>query len=300
MANLTKKPTISKSELTGIIAGLAIFVVCLILFFINLMSFAALSFILGIAVVIMGIPFLMSLLLESKEERDKDQMFLEFARDLVEGVRSGTPISKSIINVKTKDYASLSPHVQKLANQIALGIPVKDALEIFARDVNSSVISRAVSLIREAEKSGGRIENILESVSFSVSQIETLKKERKAAVYNLTVQGYIIYLIFIAIMLVMQFNILPMVGSLDLGGVSSGLSTVGSQLKVETTAKLDSAAFARPFLFLLLAQGFFAGLVIGKISEGKIKYGMKHSFILVALAWLISSGANLVLGAPGA
>jgi flagellar protein FlaJ len=241
----------------------------------------------------------MTLLLESKEERDNDLMFLEFARDLVEGVKSGTPISKSIINVKTKDYGTLSVHIQKLANQIALGIPVKDALEIFARDVNSSVISRAVSLIREAEKSGGKIENILESVSFSVSQIETLKKERKAAVYNLTVQGYIIFLIFIAIMLVMEFNILPMVGNLELGGVAGGgLSEVGSSLTASNMSKIDPSVFARPFLFLLIAQGFFAGLVIGKISEGRVKYGLKHSFILVALAWLISTGANLLLSKP--
>lgn len=295
---LNKKPYFTKSELIGIIAGALIIVICLVLFFLNIMDTATLSFILGIAVVIAGIPFLMTLLLESQEERDKDRMFLEFARDLVEGVKSGTPISKSIINVKTKDYASLSPHVQKLANQIAIGIPVKDALEIFARDVNSSVISRAVSLIREAEKSGGRIENILESVSFSVAQIETLKKERKAAVYNLTVQGYIIFLIFIAIMLVMQFNILPMVGGLDLGGISGGFSTIGTTVTAESTNKIDSADFTRPFLLLLLCQGFFAGLVIGKISEGRVKYGFKHSFILVALAWLISTGANLVLRVP--
>ena len=82
----------------------------------------------------------------------------------------------------------------------------------------------------------------------------------------------------------------------DLGGASSGFSTIGTSLKAESAVKTDSLDFAKPFLLLLLAQGFFAGLVIGKISEGRIKYGLKHSFILVALAWLISTGANLVLG----
>jgi hypothetical protein len=46
---------------------------------------------------------------------------------------------------------------------------------------------------------------------------------------------------------------------------------------------------------LLLFQGFFAGLVIGKISEGTIKSGLKHSFVLVAVALLISTGANIFL-----
>ncbi|MBM3247790.1 type II secretion system F family protein, partial [Candidatus Pacearchaeota archaeon] len=105
-------------------------------------------------------------------------MFLEFARDLVEGVKSGTPINKSIVNLRGKDYGSLNKHVDKLANQIAVGIPVKDALEVFSSDIGSSIITRAISLIKEAERSGGRIENVLDSVTFSLGQIEKLKKER--------------------------------------------------------------------------------------------------------------------------
>ena len=38
------------------------------------MNIATLSFVLGLAVVIGGIPFFMTLLLESKEERDKDKV----------------------------------------------------------------------------------------------------------------------------------------------------------------------------------------------------------------------------------
>ena len=43
----------------------------------------------------------------------------------------------------------------KLVNQISLGIPVKDALMTFARDVNSKTVLRSVELIREAEQAGG-------------------------------------------------------------------------------------------------------------------------------------------------
>ncbi|MEK6885653.1 MAG: type II secretion system F family protein, partial [Nanoarchaeota archaeon] len=247
---------------------------------------------------IAGLPFFMSLLVESKKEADIEHMFLEFSRDLVEGVKSGTPISKSIINTRNKDYGSLNPYIEKLANQIALGIPVKDSLDTFAKDIKSPVISRAISLIREAEVSGGRIESILESVAFSISQIEKLKKERKAAIYNLTVQGYIIFFIFILIMLVMQFKIIPIVSGLNLGGAGGTTENplAGVVGGTGSGPKLDAEALALPFLLLLLTQGFFAGLVIGKISEGTIRGGLKHSFILVAVSWLISTGAKLILG----
>lgn len=287
---------LNKSNYIGLgIAG-AILLIGLILLLMDVSFFdiTTFYFVLGIALVIGGLPFFMGLLLESKREASINQMFLEFARDLVEGVKSGTPISKSIINTQTKDYGSLSVHVNKLANQISLGIPVKDALDIFARDIKSPVISRAISLIREAETSGGKIETILESVAFSVAQIEKLRKERKAAISNLTVQGYIIFLIFILIMLIMQFKILPITAQLNVGGSLEGLDSTGIS-GFSGGSGLDPKDFAMPFLFLLITQGFFAGIIIGKISEGSVRAGLKHSFILVAIAWVVSSSANIFL-----
>lgn len=290
---------LSKSNLIGIGFGLLILLVSTILLFMKVSFFdvKTFSFVAGIAVVIMGLPFFLNLIVETKREKDKEAMFLEFSRDLAEGVKAGTPINKSIINVRTKDYGSLNPHIAKLANQIAIGIPVKDALDVFSADVKSSVIARAISLIREAERSGGKIESILESVAYSISQIDKLKKERQAAIYNLTVQGYIIFMIFIAIMLIMQFKILPITSELNIGGGEGGaeLGSIMGGAGNAGSVQISPEEFTKPFLFLLLAQGFFTGLVMGKISEGSIKAGLKHSFIMVALAWIISTGASAFL-----
>ena len=216
-------------------------------------------------------------------------MFLEFSRNLVESVKAGTPISRSIINLKGKNFGSLTPHINKLSNQISLGIPVKDALEIFARDINNKTISRAITLISEADQAGGEIDSILESVAKSVSQTNKLKKERKAAIYTLVVQGYIIFFIFIIIMLVMEFKIIPL--TQNLVGGTAGLGEIGfGSAPVNTSAM--ASEMSKSFLYLLLVQGFFAGLTIGKLAEGNLKAGLKHSFILLILAILISTGAK--------
>lgn len=287
----------NKPQIMGLIAGALIISISWLFVYFDKLDSAIFYFVSGIALVIAGLPFFTGLLVESAREKSLDSMFLEFARDLVEGVKSGTPISKSIMNVRGKNYGTLTTHVEKLANQISIGIPVKDALDNFGRDVNSEVINRAISLIREAERSGGKIEVILESVSFSIAQIEKLKKERKAAIYSLTVQGYIIVFIFIIIMLIMEFKIIPMISNISLDTGSSGFdsSTVSTASQGNMAAKISPEDFAKPFLFLLLFQGFFAGLVIGKISEGTVKAGLKHSFVLVAISWLISTGANIFL-----
>jgi flagellar protein FlaJ len=201
----------------------------------------------------------------------------------VESVKAGTPISRSIINLQNKYYGTLTPHIKKLINQISLGIPVKEALETFAKDVDSKVIRRAISLISEAEKAGGEIEGILESVAESVNEIEKLKKERLSAIYSLVVQGYIIFLVFIAIMLIMQFKILPMTS--EISGMEGEFGGFGS-------SAYTAEEIASPMLYLLLVQGLFTGFVIGKLAEGSLKAGIKHSFALIALSLLIYTGAK--------
>lgn len=243
-------------------------------------------FMLVISLIISFIPFLISILLVQGRQKEKEEKFLAFSRDLVESVKSGTPISKSIIQLRTRNYGALTLHVQKMANQLTIGFTLNQSLDNFARDLKNPIISRAIGLISEAERAGGKIESILDSVTKSVNQIETLKKERKAAVSNLVTQGYMIFIVFIVIMLVLEFKILPLVS--DLGGegpdLSGGTGSGG--------APMNADDFAMPLFVMLLVQSTFAGLVIGKISEGSIKDGIKHSFILLAITLLVTTGAK--------
>jgi len=243
-------------------------------------------FLMVVSAVLFLLPFVLSFLEKQRWQREKEEKFLEFTRDLVENVRSGTPISKSIINLRRRNYGTLSPHIAKLANQLSMGITLESSFETFSGESRSPMIAKAVTLIIEAERAGGDISNVLESVSRSVNQIETLKKERKAAVSNLVTQGYIIFMIFIVIMLVLEFKILPMV--YDISAVEG--------LSVGSGAGMDQGSFSTPLLAMILVQSFFAGLVIGKISEGTIKRGIKHSFILLALTLLITTGFRAIFG----
>jgi flagellar protein FlaJ len=42
----------------------------------------------------------------------------------------------------------------------------------------------------------------------------------------------------------------------------------------------------RIFLHLALVQGFFGGLVAGKMGEGSISAGLKHSLIMMLLGYV--------------
>lgn len=246
----------------------------------------------GAGVLVGALPFVIDTIKQTKIEHQKEQMFLEFSRDLVESVKTGTPISKSIINMKSQSYGVLGRHVEKLGNQISMGVPLTKALQIFSKDVENKTISRALTLIGQAERAGGDIGEILESVAGAVSMSDKLKKERKATISTLVVQSYIIFFVFMAIVLIMQFQIIPMVSGIADVGVLGSLGGGGGEA-------INQEQISNVFLYMLLVQGFFTGLTVGKLSEGSIKPGIKHSFILMFAAFIVSTGANLIFSAGG-
>jgi archaeal flagellar protein FlaJ len=275
-----------KSDFSGLGLGLIIVIVSKFI-----VSAKAFPLFLGIGLIVAALPFIFRMINETRISEEKEEMFLEFSRNLVESVKTGTPISKSIINIANKNYGVLSPHVKKLANQISLGIPLNQALKILSKDINNRAISRSLTLIGQAERAGGEIGEILEAVAEAVNLVDKLKKERRAAISTLVVKGYIIFVIFIVIILVMQFQIIPMVSGIgDIGDVGLGLNFSKPDADIQQKQVSDA------FLYLILIQGFFTGLVIGKLSEGSIKAGIKHSFALMVLSYLISTVANIILG----
>jgi len=279
----------TKRHWIGIAVGAAVLLADIIF----LMGDKRFFFLIGIAALIAIAPFVATVMLERGRANEKEEMFLEFARSLVGSVKAGTPISRSIIQLRNKNYGSLTPHIEKLANQIALGIPFRQALGIFGYDINNTVISKSIALIIEAEESGGQIDLILESTAKSISEIEDVKKEQRTAMYNFIIEGYIIFFIFLVIMLLVQIKFLPeMMGTIQQAGVSGG---GGLGFGIGASTQIATATLNNVFLVLILVQGFFAGLVVGKLAEGKISAGLKHSLIIISLAYLITTGVRIIV-----
>ena len=172
--------------------------------------------------------------------------------------------------------------------QIEWGIPFSEALSKFAKSTNNDIIRRSVAIIIEAEKSGGNIEEVMEGVTTSVVQIKKIKDERRANAFTHLIQGYLVFFIFIGIMIILQLFLLPRLSEVS-GDVLTGITFQGdiSELDVKDTIEGISINFETLFISLILIQGFFAGLMIGKFSEGNIKFGIRHSFILALLGYMI-------------
>ncbi len=242
-------------------------------------AFIVLSITIGLA------QFWYDMLQESKRQREIELKFLEFVRALTGTVRSGISVPQSIIHASKKDYGALTPYTIKLSNQLEWGIPMHEALITFSNDTKNSVIKRSIAIVIEAEQSGGDIEDVLESVTNSVVQVKKIKAERKSSVYTQVVQGYIVFFVFIGIMLLLEVKLFPMLGNIS-GFLSEGLSASGLTGNLIGTGGQD-VDLDKLFFSLIIIQAFFAGIMVGKFSEGTIKQGLLHSLVLTTVSALI-------------
>jgi archaeal flagellar protein FlaJ len=253
---------------------------------------------------------------EGLRRKEIETRFLDFVRNLAGAIKSGMPVSRSITHISKMDYGSLSPYVRKLGHQVEWAIPVHKAMLFFSNSTKSDIIRRAIATVIEAEQSGGNMEDVLTSITESLIEIKKIKEQRRASVHSQIVQSYIIFFIFIGVMLVVQNMLVPYLvggdsgdgsalfsssGGSALGGISAPSTGSSSSLSLVVDIKFDSlGSFVRSlskwfvslrgvFVMLSLIQGFFAGIIIGKMAEGDLTNGLKHSLILMTVALFVMS-----------
>jgi len=278
----------------GISIGLLLILIDLIFFFNFTKDFGSTKWyfspIIVIALFAGSLFFIRDIIKEGARQKELEVKFLEFVRGLVENVRSGVTIPQAVLHVSNINFGALTPYVTKLANQIEWGYPLHEALTIFAKDSRNEVIKRSVTIVIEAEKSGGDMASILEAVTQSVLEVKQIKDERKSNAYQQTIQSYIIYFMFVIIMLVLQIYLIPKISTLSadigtgLGGSGGGLSGFG--LGAGGAKQID---FGSIFTLTIIIQGLFAGLLLGKFAEGDYRSGIKHSLAMIIIGYLITS-----------
>lgn len=242
-----------------------------------------------LAITTLGVPYAMleyNIYLSTKEIEER---FPDFLRDVTEGLRGGMTLPLSIKYASNNNYGSLNKYVKRLVAQITWGVPFETSLHQFSQNLKSPTISRAVSTIIEAHRSGGNIAEALEAVGKSSVEIEKLRSERASRISSQMMSGYVIFFIFIAIMAGMREFLLP---ALSWGAVTSS----GEEIMEASKTAINVEVYGTMFSHLAIIQGIFSGIVIGKLSEGTISAGAKHAAILAFVGYLALVGAHGLFG----
>jgi flagellar protein FlaJ len=246
-----------------VIFGVALFLVNFLLAISDVLSLVA------VAVVIAG-PAIIEYN-KYKVNREIEERFPDFLRDITENIKTGMTLTQSVKSTKDTDYGALTPHVKKIITKIDWAIPFDRILMDFSKN-STPLIQKTVSTILETYKGGGNITQVLEAASKTIKQVNRIRAERFSSVYNQMITGYVTFFIFVGVLIVLKNYLVP-----SLFSIGTGFSVFG----IESISDFYSAVFQ----WLIIMEGFFSGIVVGKMANGSMVAGLKHSLFLIVAGY---------------
>lgn len=154
--------------------------------------------------------------------------------------------------------------------QMSWGVSFEEALQSLGKRVNTALMRQTIPLIIEAQHSGGQVEKVFEPLEEFVQTTLTFDTERKTQTRPYLAIVYVAFFVFL-------FTIIILLKSFFVDITDFELSQF----------EMMSPSEARTIFFHMSSiQAFFGGLVAGKMGEGTVGGGLKHSVILLVIGYL--------------
>lgn len=202
--------------------------------------------------------------------RGIESSMASFLRDVVELRKTGLSPESCIIQLSRRKYGELTKEIEIISSQLSMGVPIRKVYMDFAERVkNWFALINMYLLVDALEVGGGTVSVIDPLATFSrmSCDIEDQMRRQTAA-----------------------YSFLPYVGAPLLSFGSIGI--LKSMLGAVAAPGIPSVAIFLTEAVTLLSiavmfQCWLLGILQGKVVEGSISNGFKHSALLVLIAFII-------------
>jgi flagellar protein FlaJ len=247
----------------------------------------ALNFMVFGILVLMG-PYGFYVASKEREIREIEKRLPDFLRDVAEAGRFGMTLAEAIVVSSAGKYGKLTPEILKMSAQIQWGVPVTHALNLFAKRLDTTATRRIVAIINKSSEAGGNVADVLTMVSRSAKESQLMEDERSITMKTYLTVIMISFFVFLVTIWILNATFLPkMVEASTAIGEAGG----GAELQAGTVlaADLENIIFQIQVAFFLAAviHAIGDGILAGVLENGKIANGMKYSFIMLLIGFLI-------------
>jgi flagellar protein FlaJ len=126
-------------------------------------------------------------------------------------------------------------------------------------------------MIIEASRSGGRVEKVFDPMGKFIQTTLLLDKERRTQTRPYIAIIYVAFLVFLFTVTLLFRSFFANMSDL-------------SQL---ATAAIPATDMQNMFFRMTSIQAFFGGLVAGKMGDGTVSAGLKHSLIMMLCGYVV-------------
>lgn len=209
-------------------------------------------------------------------------------------LRAGLTTDRALLLSARPEFGPLQEEINLVGKEITIGKQIDQALINMSSRIKSEKLEKSVLLIVSGLRSGGELASLLEETAENLRQQKLTEQKVRSSV--------LMYVIFIF-------------AAVGVGSpILFGLSTFLVQLlnSILSTIEIPEAALSIPFsitkvsikpefiirfaIISLISSSIFASIIIGLISKGKEKNGVKYIPLLILLSLLIFFLIRLVAG----
>lgn len=243
-----------------------------------------------IAFMIAILPF--TVLWEAGQRRIRkiDAQVPEFLKRLASINESGLTLDKAIKMLLRSNLGVLNTEIKRMSSDLDWGASIKDALVRFEYRVNTFSIRRIVTLIVKASDSTHNIKDILHIAADDAQATNSLREGRVADMLIYMAIVYLSLFVFLYIAYVLIATFLPLIPASTMPGGGMPQSVTGSPSSMTgmlPTGASGNSAMVRLLMYhMVLLQGLFSGIIVGVMGEGKAYAGLKHSIIMMIIAYV--------------
>ena len=211
-------------------------------------------------------------------------------------IRSGFIPSRAILLSARKEFGPVTEAIRNIGKEMLTGKSLQESLDEFTKTIKSDVLERTVILLKKGTIAGGQLVSLFEETAKDMRRRESINKEVKANI--------LMYAIFI--------GFAGCIGAPMLYGLSTYLvATIGKMgeamyvpddysgsMPMMATGGLDiSPEFLLWFsIAAIVITSLFGGLLIGLISTGKEKTGIRYIPVLLVISLAVFFLTRTIVG----
>ena len=217
------------------------------------------------------------------KKNEIEEKFPDFLSDLAEYWKGGLSMTVAVQTLATSEYGALNDEVKKMSDQLSWGIKFSDVILQFAERVGTPLVKRAISLISEADRAGGKISDILVTAANDSREIKFLEGERKRAIGSYIAVIWTSYFVFLGVIVVLSTVFIPAIANSNSSDDGGGGQNIGN-MKIRN---VDPLFFLTIFYYGVTMQAIGNGCMAGLMATGRFSAGFKHSGMKILVALVV-------------
>lgn len=285
-----KDEQIKKIVFFGALAGL---ILGSLFLFISKKLILSIIIVLLIPIVIFVYFYFLTQLKKYSRIKKMEDVFPDFLQLMSSNLRAGITIDRSMLLSVREEFDPLDKEIQKAGKEIATGKSMEIALLNMSKRIGSEKIHRTIMLIISGMRAGGNLATLLEQTAANMRESAFI--EKKAA------SNVLMYVIFIFIAVAAGAPALFGLSTIlveTLTTLLSGLpaASEGPNLPFTLSTISVSVNFIIYFsVVFIIVMDVLAALVLGLVSKGEEKEGLKYLPALLIIGLVIFFGVRIIL-----